>query len=119
MTTCTNTMNFESEIIDNQAIVSNIKCNKCKNVLPPHTVKQHLNENDLIHKCPHKPMNLNDPIEARAANTMKQDFIRVAKRMAYEALIKGLPSEAKLKEKDDKHVEEILKLFRIKVNFIS
>lgn len=40
-------------MIDNEAIVTEIKCNKCKNVLPPHTVKQHLNENDIIHKCPH------------------------------------------------------------------
>ncbi len=36
------------------AVVLNIKCNECGNILPPHTVEEHLDVNNPIHKCPHK-----------------------------------------------------------------
>ena len=38
---------------DENIIVSNIKCNKCNNILPPHSVAVHLDINNPIHKCPH------------------------------------------------------------------
>ena len=34
-------------------IVTHISCNLCNNVLPPHTVAQHLDKLDPIHTCPH------------------------------------------------------------------
>ena len=40
--------------INDMTIVCNIKCKICKNVLPPHTVKEHLDVSDPIHECPHK-----------------------------------------------------------------
>ena len=35
------------------AIVSNIKCNSCGNILPPHTMRQHVDKTHQIHNCPH------------------------------------------------------------------
>lgn len=35
-------------------IISGVKCNYCKNILPNHTIKQHFNIHCRIHKCPHK-----------------------------------------------------------------
>jgi len=35
-------------------IVCGIICNRCKNVLPPHTMKQHLD--GFNQKCPHNNM---------------------------------------------------------------
>ena len=32
---------------------SNIKCNECNNILPPHSSTVHLDINNPIHKCPH------------------------------------------------------------------
>ena len=43
-----------SEEGESHTTVCNIKCNKCKNVLPPHTEEQHLNVDDPIHKCPRR-----------------------------------------------------------------
>lgn len=41
----------ETEKMD--MIVDNIKCNKCDRTLPPHTVRRHLDKDDVIHKsCP-------------------------------------------------------------------
>ena len=31
-------------------IVSNIKCNRCGNILPPHRVSEHLDKNHPIHE---------------------------------------------------------------------
>ena len=35
-------------------IISNVVCNNCKNTLPPHSVKRHLDKDDKIHTCPHE-----------------------------------------------------------------
>jgi len=40
--------------MNENTIVKNIKCTKCSNTLPPHSVKVHLDETHQIHKCPHK-----------------------------------------------------------------
>ncbi len=73
-----------------------------------------------------KQINLDDPIVARAANTMNTKMnteqtiieqIRVGKRLIYEHLIKGSKNEAELKEKDDTHVEQVLKAFNIKFDY--
>lgn len=73
-----------------------------------------------------KQINLDDPIEARAANTMNTKMnteqtiieqIRLGKRLIYEHLIKGSKNEAELKEKDDTHVEQVLKAFNIKFDY--
>ena len=34
-------------------ILHNVVCNHCKNTLPPHSIKRHLDKDDKIHKCPH------------------------------------------------------------------
>lgn len=39
--------------VDNDTIVEGIKCKKCGETLPPHTVKIHLDLSDPIHECPH------------------------------------------------------------------
>ena len=41
------------EFFDEDTIISNVVCNLCKNTLPPHSIKRHLNIDDKIHKCPH------------------------------------------------------------------
>jgi hypothetical protein len=33
--------------------VTHVICKLCNNVLPPHTVEQHLDIHDPIHTCPH------------------------------------------------------------------
>ena len=38
---------------EEEMMISGVKCNICKNELPPHTTKRHLNVEDPIHKCPH------------------------------------------------------------------
>ena len=48
---------------------------------------------------------------------MKQAYIRVAKRMAYEKLIKNSKNEKELLLKNDAHVDAVLKTFNIKINF--
>lgn len=52
-------------------------------------------------------------------DTVKQDYIRVAKRLMYESLVKqGNPNDIEmLLKKDDKHVDAVLKTFNIKVDF--
>lgn len=35
------------------AMISGVKCNKCKNILPPHNEKEHFDEAHIIHQCPH------------------------------------------------------------------
>ena len=42
------------EFVDEDTIICNVVCNVCKNTLPPHSIKRHLNKDDKIHKCPHK-----------------------------------------------------------------
>ena len=39
--------------VDEDTIIFNVVCNVCKNTLPPHSIKRHLNKDDKIHKCPH------------------------------------------------------------------
>lgn len=39
---------------EEEILLKGIKCNLCKNELPPHTKKQHLNREDPIHNCPHR-----------------------------------------------------------------
>ena len=34
--------------------VSGIKCKKCNHILPRHTVEDHFDVNNIIHKCPHR-----------------------------------------------------------------
>ena len=34
-------------------ILYNVVCNHCKNTLPPHSIKRHLDTDDKILKCPH------------------------------------------------------------------
>ena len=41
------------EEINENTIVENIKCNKCDNILPPHTIEEHLDNTNSIHICPH------------------------------------------------------------------
>ncbi len=50
---------------------------------------------------------------------MNNNYIRVAKRMMYEQLIKGHKDEAELKRKDDKHVDAVLKYFDIKIEKVK
>ena len=50
-------------------------------------------------------------------NFTKEDYIRVMKRMLYEQLIKGHKNEEEFRKKDDKHVDEVLKRFNIKVDY--
>ena len=45
---------YNQEGIDEEGTVSGIVCNKCGNELPEHTVKDHLDLNHPVHKCPHK-----------------------------------------------------------------
>ena len=45
---------LKEEEEEETTIVENIKCNKCRYVLPPHTIKEHLDTSNPIHKCPHK-----------------------------------------------------------------
>jgi len=52
-------------------------------------------------------------------NKMNNNYIRVAKRMMYEQLIKGHKDEAELKRKDDKHVDAVLKYFDIKIEKVK
>lgn len=51
-------MNKETEYINEDTIICNVVCNVCKNTLPPHTIKRHLNKDDKILKCPHLDENL-------------------------------------------------------------
>ena len=48
------TEDYNQEGIDEEGTVSGIVCNKCGNELPEHTVKDHLDKNHPIHKCPHQ-----------------------------------------------------------------
>ena len=34
-------------------MVTKAKCNECGEILPPHTVRRHIDKDDIIHKCPH------------------------------------------------------------------
>jgi len=43
----------EEEEFGEDTIITNIKCNKCNNVLPPHSIKEHVDKECNIHKCPH------------------------------------------------------------------
>ena len=43
----------ESEDDSDKDEVSGIYCTKCQTVLPSHTVREHLDYNNPIHKCPH------------------------------------------------------------------
>ena len=45
---------YNQEGIDEEGTVSGIVCNKCGNELPEHTVKDHLDKNHPVHKCPHQ-----------------------------------------------------------------
>jgi len=49
-----NCMPDEEETDDDDTIVSNIECKKCNNVLPPHTIAEHLTKDHPIHTCPHQ-----------------------------------------------------------------
>lgn len=40
--------------IEDDGTVTGIVCNKCGNELPEHTVKNHLDINHPVNKCPHK-----------------------------------------------------------------
>ena len=55
---------------------------------------------------------------ANPKDTVKQDHIRVYKRLLYETLVKqGNPKDVEmLLKKDDKHVDTVLKDFDIKVS---
>jgi len=48
---------------------------------------------------------------------IKDEYSRVARRMLYEKLIEGTKNEQALKKKDDKHVQQVLNSFNIKVNY--
>ena len=56
-------------------------------------------------------------------NEIKRDMIlqnKIAKRMAYEELVKNIPgleTRESLLKKDDRHVEQVLKQFGIKIDF--
>jgi len=34
-------------------VISGIRCNRCGEELPPHTVREHLDKDNAIHVCPH------------------------------------------------------------------
>lgn len=53
-------MTEQETYITDETIVENIVCRSCNNTLPPHTVKEHLDVNNPIHKCPHKIEKLRD-----------------------------------------------------------
>ena len=48
-------------------------------------------------------------------NELKNRIQVVARRMIYERLIKGTKYENELKNKDDKHIIQVLKLFGIQI----
>ena len=48
---------------------------------------------------------------------MKQAYIRVAKRMAYEKLVENSKNKKELLLKDDAHVDMVLKNFNIHIKF--
>lgn len=64
----------EPEYIDDNTIVTNIKCNRCNNILPAHTVKEHLNINNPIHKCPHLKLNINKNLQNKKYNNKKYNY---------------------------------------------
>jgi len=39
------------EHIDDDTVLAGIVCKRCKKVLPPHTVAEHLDENHAVHQC--------------------------------------------------------------------
>lgn len=39
---------------EDDAIVTGVKCKKCTNVLPPHTIAEHMTKTHPIHTCPHQ-----------------------------------------------------------------
>lgn len=45
---------LENDDEDKHLILVDVKCNKCNNVLPPHSMATHLNVLSPIHQCPHK-----------------------------------------------------------------
>lgn len=58
--------------------------------------------------------------ENHALAELRQNKIRIAKRMAYEELVKDIPdleTRESLLKKDDRHVEQVLKQFGIKIDF--
>ena len=58
--------------------------------------------------------------EDHALSQLRQNKIRIAKRMAYEELVKDIPdleTRESLLKKDDRHVEQVLKQFGIKIDF--
>ena len=46
--------------ISKDTIITNINCKICNNILPPHTVNNHLNITHPIHICPHKKLNIEE-----------------------------------------------------------
>lgn len=66
--------NYKKEM-DNNSIVMNIKCNLCGNILPPHTVEEHLDKNNFIHKCPHLKIKILDVQRTPKRKTIKSIVI--------------------------------------------
>ena len=62
-----------SNTINDNTILTGIKCRDCKNTLPPHTVIQHLDVNNSIHTCPHKLATDADTEESDAYTEINTD----------------------------------------------
>lgn len=39
---------------EDDTIVTGVECKKCTNVLPPHTIAEHMTKTHPIHTCPHQ-----------------------------------------------------------------
>ena len=51
-------MSGKQNYVSDNTILKNVICRLCGNVLPPHTVKQHLQSSNPLHSCPHNLPNV-------------------------------------------------------------